>query len=256
MRRRGLMLLKQESSNANIIFNLGSLESTYFKLKSNDSYSYTYTNTSGDEITVDNATSNSAVTLQALPNSKIFIYGDITSVHTAGQPSNIEVVQLQSVPNLNDWYSGNDTSLHTIIGFEQFVNTTLAYESFLGCTNLTNIVLPDTIQEIERDVFIRCTNLNLTKLPSSLRIIDYHAFANCKNITISELPETLTLISDEAFYGCTKITRLRILNKTSKVEGGSGMFTGVSSVIIEVPAALWSAYKEDRYWTGYTINSY
>lgn len=255
MRRRCLMLLKQESSDANIIFNLGSLESTYFKLKSNGSYSYTYTNTSGNEITVDNIASNKEVTLQALPNSKIFIYGDVTSVHTAGQPSNIEEVKLQSVPNLNDWYSGNDTSLHTIIGFEQFTNTTLAWESFLGCTNLTNIVLPDTIQKIERDTFVRCTNLNLTKLPSSLRIIEYNAFADCKNITISELPETLISIGDEAFYGCKKITRLRILNKDSKITGGYGMFNG-TSVVIEVPATLWQTYKEDSYWTVYSINSY
>lgn len=59
--------------------------------------------------------------------------------------------------------------------------------AFGHCARLTEVVLPDSLQEIGDQAFVRCTSLREVTLPKSLRVIYPFAFADCKQLNIIRL---------------------------------------------------------------------
>lgn len=64
---------------------------------------------------------------------------------------------------------------------------------------LTNVRIPDSVTEIEKDAFRGLGKLNAVTLPSSLRIIGPGAFAENTNLNTLVIPEGVTTIEAEAF---------------------------------------------------------
>ncbi len=73
---------------------------------------------------------------------------------------------------------------------------------------LTDLVIPDSVTEIKRNVFERCHHLKSVKIGSGVEKIDYGAFSACVNLETVDFGEngSLTEIGDRAFSGCSKIT--------------------------------------------------
>lgn len=53
---------------------------------------------------------------------------------------------------------------------------------FFDCKNITSVVLPNTLQEIESFVFEGCEELKIVYLPESLNSVDGEAFYECANL--------------------------------------------------------------------------
>jgi hypothetical protein len=81
--------------------------------------------------------------------------------------------------------------------------------AFRGCTELTNIKLPEGLTSIEEWAFSGCTGLTNIKLPESLISIGDDAFHECTGLTSIKLPKGLTSIGELASGGCTGLTRVR-----------------------------------------------
>lgn len=67
---------------------------------------------------------------------------------------------------------------------------------FSGCDGLTDIVLPDSIEIIERSAFSQCKNLKNINLPSSVKWILPYAFDSCEaleNVYITDLSAYLNI---------------------------------------------------------------
>lgn len=60
----------------------------------------------------------------------------------------------------------------------------MAQGFFCDCTNLDEIELPETIQNIEEYAFYNCTNLKKVIIPQSITSISRFAFNNCPELTI------------------------------------------------------------------------
>ena len=113
--------------------------------------------------------------------------------------------------------------------------TSIAPRAFFGCTNLTSVVVPDTVTTIENSAFNRCTNLtsvtignSVTKIGnsafhgcssltsviigSSVANIGYGAFSNCCNLTAVAIPNSVTTIESDAFLNCSSLTAITLGN--------------------------------------------
>lgn len=126
----------------------------------------------------------------------------------------------------------------------------LLFGAFCGCSSLTNITLPDALQQIPPYSFYDCTNLIQVNIPQNCSSIGNYAFFNCKkmaspilpkniveieyyafkNCQFSEinLPASLNYIGAFAFSGCNKITEITVPNNVETIEIGT--FSGCSAL--------------------------
>lgn len=82
---------------------------------------------------------------------------------------------------------------------------------FYGCTELTRVVLPETLTSIGgRDAFEGCTKLVEINFPSGLTNIGADSFSGCTALEIDDLDlPNLTTLGQNAFYG-VKIKKLNL----------------------------------------------
>ena len=132
--------------------------------------------------------------------------------------------------------------------------------AFLNCTNLENIVLPNTIEKIGDYAFSGCSNLKSIEIPNSVISIGYSVFNNCVNLTSITMPffnihlgylfgadyyyqndnyvpkslkEVIitrgSSICSYAFYDCNNLTSIKIPDSVTSI--GDYAFSGCSSLV-------------------------
>ncbi len=103
--------------------------------------------------------------------------------------------------------------------------------AFFRCTSLTDIVLPNTVSDIEY-AFKRCTSLESITLPESVTATK-GAFSGCTALKSVVLPEELKTIGDEAFKGCTALKSV-VLPEELKTIGDEAFkgCTALKSVVL------------------------
>ena len=78
------------------------------------------------------------------------------------------------------WYSYRDSIAHLVV---KSGVTSLSSYAFVGCQNLADITLPDTLQTIGTMTFYGCNNLNNVTIPASVRTIGSYAFADALSLS-------------------------------------------------------------------------
>lgn len=73
-----------------------------------------------------------------------------------------------------------------------------------------NVVLPTSVQEIDRYAFRNCTALKYIQLNDGLKVIEDRAFFNCCSLEQLTLPSTVWEIGWDAFYSCESLTRCKL----------------------------------------------
>ena len=127
--------------------------------------------------------------------------------------------------NVHSLYLNNCTKLITA----DLSATTITYGGFYGCSNLTELILPDQFNIANEDGYgglSGCTslrtirmpiypvgNLNLSgvpvesvKIPSGTSALEYGAFLDCKELKTVYIPASVTGIACNAFDGCSSLT--------------------------------------------------
>ena len=83
---------------------------------------------------------------------------------------------------------------------------------FFGCDMLQNVVIPETVYEMDTSVFER-SGLYYQKLPQSITAIGSWAFKDCANLVKVECSDNLETIGDYAFERCASFTTLQTAAK-------------------------------------------
>ena len=77
--------------------------------------------------------------------------------------------------------------------------------AFTQCSMLTEIAIPEGVEELPNDAFRECIRLARVSLPTTLRRIGDRAFAGCEELTTAVLPDGVTELGSSAFKGCEKL---------------------------------------------------
>jgi len=79
--------------------------------------------------------------------------------------------------------------------------TVIGANAFEGCSGITSVVIPDTVEKIEKYAFYNCSALSRVKAPRSLKKIEAYAFYGCNALHGFDLYSGVNTIGDYAFYG-------------------------------------------------------
>lgn len=113
-------------------------------------------------------------------------------------------------------YSGNvEIPVSVSYGGKAYDVTGIGSHAFYGCTNLTNISIPNTVTHIDDYAFYNCFAITSVVIPENVTTIDTWAFCNCVNLKSITLPESITNIRAYAFSGCYELAK----TEYSSIEG-------------------------------------
>ncbi|MCQ2310826.1 MAG: leucine-rich repeat domain-containing protein [Paludibacteraceae bacterium] len=95
--------------------------------------------------------------------------------------------------------------------------TTIGYEAFYYCTNLTSITIPNSVTTIGNEAFYRCYGLTSITIPNFVTTIGDHAFYYCSGLTSITIPNSVKEIQGRAFASCTGLTSVTIPNSVTTI---------------------------------------
>lgn len=99
------------------------------------------------------------------------------------------------------WYGYRDSIEHLVV---KSGVTSLSSYAFVGCQNLADVTLPDTLQTIGTMTFYGCDKLDNVTIPASVRTIGSYAFADALSLS------RITFAGDAPEFG-TGVFTFRIL---------------------------------------------
>lgn len=170
------------------------------------------------------------------------------------------------------------SNIKTFDQFQYFTGVTeLKSFAFMACTNLTSIIIPESITVISEECFHSCNKLsniilhdNITRLrpgafeetsitsinlTNKLTNIDHRCFVNCSNLSDITIPNSVIAIGQEAFKYCSKLSSISIPNSIRSIDRGTFSYSGLTSITIPsfVTRIQESAFQNCPNLTSVTI---
>ncbi|MBO7567774.1 MAG: leucine-rich repeat domain-containing protein [Bacteroidales bacterium] len=110
----------------------------------------------------------------------------------------------------------------------------IAKYAFHDCTNITQVIVPETVESIEKKAF-SCKSLkSITIEGNGLKSIGQWSFSFCESLTKIIIPESVTYIGEYAFYECSKLKEITLPNNLKGI--ADDMFAECSSLkSIDIP---------------------
>lgn len=154
-----------------------------------------------------------------------------------------------------DKYSG-DIVVPETVKYDGKTYTVVAVgeQAFYGCTELTSVKLPDTVQEIGNQAFAesgKLTSVNLPEgitsltgafsgcnslaeitLPNSLTELGNNSFGFCKSLTSVHIPDGVTQIGNSALGWCTNLKEVNIPESVTSIGHYAFACTAITSIVV------------------------
>ena len=111
--------------------------------------------------------------------------------------------------------------------------------AFYGCTNLTNINIPNSVLSIGQSAFYGCSGLTSVTIGNNVTNIGQSAFYNCSSLPNIIITNKVTNIGQSAFYGCSGLTSVTIGNNVTDI-GQSAFYNCSSLPNITIPNSVLS----------------
>ena len=145
-------------------------------------------------------------------------------------------------------------------------------EAFETCSNLTDIVIPNSVKTIGALAFSNsglasikfgsglesigmrafgdCNSLTKITVPGNVKTIEQLAFWNCKNLEEVVLEEGVQTIGEDAFCQCEKLTTVTIPKSVTSIEYRAFIYTSLQTVNYGGTTDEWKAFVADTEKVG------
>ena len=110
--------------------------------------------------------------------------------------------------------------------------------AFIGCTKLTELIIPESVEFIGKSSFSNCTKLQKIIIPNSVTFISASAFSGCSGLSEIALPNRMvSSIEDHTFYDCSSLKNIKLPEGITAI--GTSAFRDCTSLIsINIPNSV------------------
>lgn len=115
------------------------------------------------------------------------------------------------------YYKGRLTVPPTVT-FRKKKYTVNEIQDVSDCHELTEVILPDTITEIDDDAFNGCRSMRTINFPDSLEVIGEKAFWGCVALERIALPDKFCWVSKHAFAWCEGLKEISFTRQVTIAE--------------------------------------
>lgn len=115
-----------------------------------------------------------------------------------------------SITDYNDEASTSDLVIPPVIDGKNV--TAIRNNAFYGCSNLTEVTIPQTVTIIDEAAFMDCTNLKTVSIPDSVTIIGQLAFSDCSLISLT-IPANVSYIGPGALSRNRAMESIKVSSK-------------------------------------------
>ena len=128
--------------------------------------------------------------------------------------------------------------------------------AFKGCSSLTEITIPQQVEELTAYIFHSCSSLETVTLPEGLKTIMLGAFFWCHSLDDLVIPSTVTTIGSHAFLGCDNLTSVTFTGAAPSI--ASDAFRDVFGTVCYYPCnePTWDEYVMQNYEGGLSWEMY
>ncbi len=95
--------------------------------------------------------------------------------------------------------------------------TSIGYEAFKYCYDISSVIIPDSIISISDFAFHGCQSLKSIAIPESVTSIGNGAFCYCDLLESVSIPDSITIISDNLFRYCSSLTSITIPDSVTSI---------------------------------------
>ena len=119
-------------------------------------------------------------------------------------------------------YTG-DVVIPETVTYEDITYTVtyIGVNAFRNCTDLTSIVIPNSVVGIGERAFLGCSGLTSLSSPNSVTTISDYAFNSCTGLTSVVIGDGVISIGSSSFNECSKIASLHIGNSVATISGNA-----------------------------------
>lgn len=170
-------------------------------------------------------------------NPEVTIYSYVGSDTDVTVPSKIKGMP---VTTLHGTFSGKETVKKVTVS--EGVRL-IEYNAFYGCTALTTVVLPSSLEEMTEYTFYQCTNLKTVSLDtanSKLTKIGQYSFADCEKLTGFDIPSSLKELEEGVFFRCSSLKKIIIPDTVEKIDR-SAFYECTNVTEIKIPGTVKEA---------------
>lgn len=104
------------------------------------------------------------------------------------------------------------------------------FTSFIDCTGIISITLPDKITFLPRAVFSGCSKLENVMLPNCLEVIGPSAFQWCYSLMDINIPEKVESIGYKSFYSCGRLRKIDLPDNLLSIGVAAFGHSGLESI--------------------------
>ena len=158
--------------------------------------------------------------------------------------------------------------------------TVIPYQMVYGCTNLSNISIPNYVQEIGNEAFSGCVKLhsidfadgqNLLSIgqyafyncstlvsvtmPEGMQTLGAYAFYNNASLVKIKLPSTLSVIGNYAFGKCQQLMKMNVAAYAPPTVSSNTFYSVPRTATVYVPESAINTYKSTYIWNEFFIES-
>ena len=98
--------------------------------------------------------------------------------------------------------------------------TSIDRYAFMGCSEITAVVIGDAITEVGSNAFNECTKLASVTFGRAVNTLSYGCFSECSALTTVEIPSQVTELNEEVFYECTALTTVTLPSGLTTLKDG------------------------------------
>lgn len=127
---------------------------------------------------------------------------------------------------------------------------TIPDRAFDHCSVLRSVTFGNSVEKIMECAF-QCSDLREVVIPNSVTTIGDGAFISCANLETLELPSGLTSIGKYAFNECSSLKKVCSYATIPPVCGADDSFSPSADCVLHIPKKTKEVYKEAIGWKNF-----